>query len=58
MWDSLSGDIVTTFRGHSDDVRSVAWQPAGNLIVSGSDDITAMVQIRVFIVVCVGVCLV
>ena len=53
MWDSLSGDIVATFRGHSSDVYSVAWQPAGNLIVSGSFDDTAMVQIRVFIVVCV-----
>ena len=46
MWDSLSGDIVTTFRGHSNLVDSVAWQPAGNLIVSGSWDDTAMVQIR------------
>ena len=46
-------EVVNTHRGHSWGVESVAWQPAGNLIVSGSYDKTAMVQIRVFIVVCV-----
>lgn len=43
IWDSLSGDCVKTFRGHTDAVQSLAISPDGNHLVSVSLDGTARV---------------
>lgn len=40
VWDTESGELSTSFNGHTADIRSVAWHPEGKLIVSASDDKT------------------
>src|SRR5579885_2056504 len=37
------GSIIYTYKGHSDQVLTVAWSPAGNRIASGSRDKTVQV---------------
>ena len=37
IWD-LRENLVTTFRGHTDQINSVAFSPDGQLLVSGGDD--------------------
>jgi WD40 repeat protein len=39
--ESRSGDVFTSYRGHSDWVKDVAWSPHGKFVVSGSDDGTS-----------------
>ncbi|RWW82342.1 hypothetical protein BHE74_00009204 [Ensete ventricosum] len=46
VWDSLSGNCVRIFSGHTDTVQSLALSADGNSLVSVSDDGTA----RVFVV--------
>lgn len=43
VWDSLSGDCVKTFSGHSDAIQSLAASSDGNFLVSASIDGTARV---------------
>nr|GMD70189.1 Transcriptional repressor tup12 [Ipomoea batatas] len=43
VWDSLSGDCVRTFSGHSDAIQSLAASSDGNFLVSASIDGTARV---------------
>ncbi|KAI8534740.1 hypothetical protein RHMOL_Rhmol10G0120200 [Rhododendron molle] len=39
VWDSLSGDCVRTFRGHSEPIQSLAVSANGKLLVSGVDSV-------------------
>ena len=43
LWDSHSGKLVRSFRGHTALVSSVAFSPDGRRLVSGSRDSTAKV---------------
>ena len=43
VWDSLSGDCVRTFSGHSDAIQSLAVSANGEFLVSVSLDGTARV---------------
>ena len=43
VWDSEIGAPVVEFRGHTDQVQSVAWSPNGEYIVSGGRDRTARI---------------
>jgi WD40 repeat protein len=36
--DAQTGNLIRTFQGHTDTVRSVAFSPCGTMITSGSDD--------------------
>ncbi len=38
LWDAETGDLVRSFKGHSDHVVSVAFSPDGRRLVSGSYD--------------------
>ncbi|MGB8711379.1 MAG: caspase family protein [Methyloceanibacter sp.] len=38
LWNAETGDLVRSFKGHSDDVVSVAFSPDGKRLVSGSYD--------------------
>ena len=43
VWDAASGKELLTLKGHSDAIRSVAFSPDGQRIVTGSGDQTAKV---------------
>ena len=43
VFDAQSGDRLSTVRGHSADVNSVAWSPDGTKLASGSDDRTVRI---------------
>jgi WD40 repeat protein len=43
VWDSHTGNVVRTFRGHTGLVSSVAFSPDGKRLVSGSRDKTVKV---------------
>ena len=43
IWDTLSGDCVRTFSGHSDVIQSLALSADGEFLVSASIDGTARV---------------
>ncbi|KAK4370044.1 hypothetical protein RND71_009519 [Anisodus tanguticus] len=43
IWDSLSGECVRTFSGHTDAIQSLAASSNGEYLVSGSLDKTACV---------------
>jgi len=43
LWDSASGKLVLTFKGHSNGVRALGFSPDGKFLVSGSMDGTAKV---------------
>ena len=40
LWDSVNGDELDTYSGHTDAVLDVAFSPDGRTIASGSDDTT------------------
>jgi WD40 repeat protein len=55
LWDAASGQLLRTFSGHSNSVRSVAMSADGKRILTGSEDTTAILwdaisgqQLRVF----------
>jgi WD40 repeat protein len=43
IWDQETGKEIRSFRGHHGDIRSLAFDPTGSLLVSGSEDTTALV---------------
>eukprot|EP01147_Barroeca_monosierra_P002089 gene2089-7999_t len=43
LWDTLSGEVISTMEGHRSSVTSVAFSRDGRLIVSGSQDETVKV---------------
>ncbi|KJE93500.1 Tbl1xr1 protein [Capsaspora owczarzaki ATCC 30864] len=43
VWEVGSAKPVHSFVGHSNEVNSVLWDPAANLLASGSDDCTAKI---------------
>ena len=40
IWDVTTGECLQTLRGHTNNVRSVAFSPDGKFLVSGSEDNT------------------
>ncbi len=40
LWDSLTGEELAVLRGHEDTIRSVAFSPDGDTLVSASEDKT------------------
>ena len=40
LWEARSGKLLRTLEGHQDSVRSVAFDPQGGTLASGSDDNT------------------
>jgi eukaryotic-like serine/threonine-protein kinase len=43
VWDATNGNIICSYRGHTDWVTTVAWSPDGTYFASGSDDTTVQV---------------
>jgi WD40 repeat protein len=43
LWEAATGGMVRELRGHSGDVRCLAFSPDGKFLVSGSADTTALV---------------
>ncbi len=41
IWDATTGEMLATFKGHTDRVESVAFSPDGNTLATGSYDATA-----------------
>ena len=40
LWEARSGKLLRTLEGHTDEVWSVAFDPQGGTLASGSDDET------------------
>jgi WD40 repeat protein len=40
LWDVCTGEVLKTLQGHTDSVRTVAFNPDGTIIASGSADET------------------
>jgi WD40 repeat protein len=43
LWEVATGKEIVSFRGHSGDIRSLAFDQSGSLLVSGSEDTTGLV---------------
>jgi WD40 repeat protein len=43
LWDATTGAQTKLYRGHTDEVKSVAFSPDGLRLVSGAKDQTIMV---------------
>jgi WD40 repeat protein/serine/threonine protein kinase len=43
VWDVATGEVTSTFRGHTDTIYSLAFSPNGYEIASGSADLTARI---------------
>ena len=43
LWDTESGDIVHTFKGHTEGINDIAWSSDGEFIASASDDKTVII---------------
>ncbi len=43
LWKALSGDYLSTYRGHQQKVLAVAWSPSGKWIASGGEDQTVQI---------------
>jgi WD40 repeat protein len=40
IWDANTGKLVTKLKGHTEQVRCLAWTPDGTTLISGSNDYT------------------
>ena len=38
LWNTITGELVTTFTGHLSDIRRLTFSPEGNILASGSSD--------------------
>ncbi|GHO58054.1 hypothetical protein KSB_65290 [Ktedonobacter robiniae] len=43
VWDVINSHKYLTYRGHTDQINTVAWSPNGKYIASGSDDHTMQI---------------
>ncbi len=43
LWNSQTGEWITTLKGHANDIDAVAFNPEGDLIITGSKDRTARI---------------
>ena len=43
VWDTKTGQLLGTLKGHTDGVNGVAFSPNGTRIVSGGDDKTVKI---------------
>lgn len=43
IWDTYTGDIIKTLRGHSEGISDVAWSSEGDFLASASDDKTVRI---------------
>ena len=43
LWKAVSGDYLSTYRGHQQKVLAVAWSPSGKWIASGGEDQTVQI---------------
>jgi WD40 repeat protein len=43
VWKALSGELITSYKGHTSSIHTVAWSSQGNRIASASEDGTVQV---------------
>lgn len=43
IWDTETGDIVHTFKGHKEGINDIAWSTDGEHLASASDDRTIII---------------
>lgn len=43
IWDTYTGDIIKTLRGHAEGISDIAWSSEGDFLASASDDKTVRI---------------
>lgn len=54
LWDTATGRLLHTFQGHLGEIRSVAWSPKGDRILSAAEDGAAFWNVTAFAATPVG----